>query len=244
MRLADTSALVEAVLRASNADLPLAVDLQSVNKVWDLADGDRGYAMSAATEKGGTRLYEQLCGGGEIDAELLQQLEANMAATVTFAKGVENSFDSRSPVMPSVPEVGTIRFNGSGAGRVRSSVVSAAFYAAGIGELPTAESWERTFKERCALLMRRQARSRPSTSAARPRGPRARQGARGHERGGTRRVRGSRGGGRDRRLRRGGGGGRHGHGRGGGQRHQRRALGHLQIGRGRPLLSGAVVSVH
>ena len=41
MRLADTSALVEAVLRASNAGEPLAVDLQSVNEVWDLADGDR-----------------------------------------------------------------------------------------------------------------------------------------------------------------------------------------------------------
>ena len=62
-----------------------------------------------------------------------------MDATVKFAKMVENSFDSESPVMPSVPEVGTIGFEG--AGRVRNSVVSAAFYAAGIGELPTAESW-------------------------------------------------------------------------------------------------------
>ena len=68
--------------------------------------------------------------------------------------------------------------------------------------------------------MRRQARFKAIDVSSAPQRPRARQGARGHERGGVRaRVRGSRGGGRDRSLRRGGGGGRHGHGRGG-QRHR------------------------
>lgn len=158
MRVADTSPLVDAVLRASNGGLPVAVDLKSVNEVWGPKDASRTYALSAATEQGGTALFEKLCtGSSPADAKKLQQLETNLGSALSFAQAVQNSFDSTSPVVPTIPEVSNFGFEGSGGTAVRSAVVPAAFYAAGIGDLPTADSWERVFTQRCAVLFRRKA---------------------------------------------------------------------------------------
>ena len=149
MRVADTSPLVRAVLQEANGGAPVGLDEGSLNEVWGVDDPDRGYALTAAAQEAGP-LYGRLCREGEGAAEL----EAALVSAAAFADAVQNLFDADSPVVPQIPRMQGV------SPTVRSAVVPAAFYAAGIAEMPTS-AWERTFEDHCALLYRRGAAFNP-----------------------------------------------------------------------------------